>query len=279
MPSRSASRPPARDETRCPLGEGDVAEPPLEVVPVALRQHEPVAVRRLAPQTGDVVVLPQRDRGARRRNAAGRTGRLARQLAAGRRTARPARRQHPAGAPAAGRGTGPGPPRAPWPAWPPGSWPATSRPRSARSPADGGQRGQVAFPVVARVAPGRRGRTPSLGRSHPGHRLLEGPGPAGQGDREGAAPEPRGGASPANAARRPRRGQVEDEVPGPPGGEGEVGADIPSRRSIVSTVAPGRRHQPVDESGPVCRVTSAMRGRHAGQAVEGEVDGRRTRSA
>ena len=50
------------DEARRPLGERHVAQPPLERVPVALRQHEPGAVRRLAAEAGHVVVLAHRHR-------------------------------------------------------------------------------------------------------------------------------------------------------------------------------------------------------------------------
>ena len=228
------------DEARRPLGERHVAQPPLERVPVALRQHEPGAVRRLAAEAGHVVVLAQRHRrgvdlggqptGAldrsTQRDAKRRRGTVVRVRPASGRARRKAvgvllghlgERAHV-------------------------ELVATNQPSSiAQVRGRGGQRGQVPVGVVARVAAGRRRlRARCLGLVD----LRDGLRDRRRARRAGGRPvghrDGRGGAAPASAAphpcRRPRRGRGPTAVR-----RSGRGAGRPCRRSAsrVTSVASG----------------------------------------
>ena len=251
-------------EARRPLGEGHVAEPPLEVVPIALGQHEPVAVRRLARQAGDVVVLAQRDR----RRVVGRrqvdrgAGRAARNVT---RTARPGPSPARGRRPGAGRGTVQVRLRHLGQGAHPVARAAASRPRSA-----GRRPTRPARPGRARCCRAGRGRAsaprppgPAPPARGPPTSPVAGAGRAGR--PRGCLPERRWCSRTGPTSRGALGpGQVEDEVPGPPAVRARWVAAIPSRGRRISTVAPG--HAASSRSTSPRRSLARRRGRCAGRS-------------
>ena len=256
-----------------PLREGHVAQPSLERMAVALRQHEAVAVRRLATQTRHVAVLAQRHR--RGVVLAGQVDGGARPHGAARLEAQPGdrrqratrRRSRSQERVTVGLGhLGQRVDRARR------AQPAVTDAQVGRR---GGEGGEVALGVVAEVAPRRRrlGARPSRG-GHVGHRVLE---------RPGGVRDPHGQVAPASYVveqDRPPLGRalagrhVEDQVPGPAGGQGQVDGihprvDVEDRDHRVGDGL----GQAVEESRPFAADDQSHRGgAHARQARARDLD-------
>ncbi len=262
------------DEARRPLREGHVAQPSLERVAIALRQHEPVAVRRLAAQAGHAAVLAQRHR--RGVVLAGQVDGAARPQGASRGEAQPrdrrqrATRRRPCSQEAHRR-----PPRAPWPACRPCSSRAASRHgRAGRSSRRRGRRGRArgsrggrAPASEARRPPGaRRPRRPpsrSSGREESGTRTARLPPRRTWWSRTGhllAVPLP--------AATSRTRSQ------GRPAARARWTASIPAStsRTVISRVGKGLG-QAVEEARPLAADDQRHRGgAHARQALARDLD-------